>query len=63
MHINYTGSGSPTVIMDLGLSGTPLDWARIQPQIVRYTRVCAYDHSGYGWSDSSARMRARTPQS
>lgn len=57
MHINYTGSGSPTVIMDSGLGGTSLDWARIQPQIVRYTRLCAYDHSGYGWSDSGTDAR------
>lgn len=52
MHINCRGTGGPTVVMDSGLGGTSLDWARIQPKIAEYTRVCTYDRSGYGWSDS-----------
>ena len=52
LHINCTGTGSPTVILDAGLGGTSLDWSKIQPAVARFTRVCSYDRAGYGWSES-----------
>ena len=52
LHINCTGTGSPTVILDAGLGGTSLDWSKIQPAVARFTRVCSYDRAGYGWSDT-----------
>lgn len=52
MYINCIGEGHPTVVMDSGLGGTSLDWVLLQPQVAKYTRVCTYDRSGYGWSDS-----------
>lgn len=57
MHIYCVGSGSPTVILDSGLGGSSLDWARVQPEVAKYTRVCAYDRAGYGWSDASPMPR------
>ena len=52
LHINCTGTGSPTVILDAGLGETSLDWSKVQPAVARFTRVCSYDRAGYGWSDT-----------
>jgi pimeloyl-ACP methyl ester carboxylesterase len=57
LHIHCTGTGTPAVIMDAGLGGTSLDWARVQPRIARHTRACTYDRAGYGWSDSGPQPR------
>ena len=34
LHINCTGIGSPTVILDAGLGGSSLDWSLVQPGVV-----------------------------
>lgn len=51
LHIFCQGQGSPTVVLDAGLGGNSLDWSRVQPGVAEYTRVCAYDRAGYGWSE------------
>ncbi len=51
LHIHCVGTGSPTVVLDAGLSRTSLDWTLVQPVIGQTTRVCAYDRAGMGWSD------------
>src|SRR5262245_46391787 len=33
MHVNCTGAGRPTVVMDAGLGGWSLDWSLVQPEI------------------------------
>jgi pimeloyl-ACP methyl ester carboxylesterase len=53
MHIYCMGEGSPTVILDAANMGTVSNWAWIQPQIAKVTRVCAYDRADLGWSDLS----------
>ncbi|HSF83113.1 MAG TPA: alpha/beta hydrolase, partial [Anaerolineales bacterium] len=57
MHINCTGQGSPTVILAAGSLEYSLFWALVQPEVAGFTRVCAYDRAGYGWSESSPRPR------
>ncbi len=57
LHLNCSGEGSPTVILEHGSSGSYLDWYRVQPEIGRFTRVCSYDRAGYGWSDRSPKPR------
>src|SRR6185437_1161890 len=57
LHINCTGTGNPTVILDAGLGGTSLDWSKIQPAVTHFTRVCSYDRAGYGWSESGPGLR------
>ena len=57
MHLHCTGQGSPTVILDSGLSDSSLSWYKVQPEIAQFTRVCAYDRAGLGWSDPSPRPR------
>jgi pimeloyl-ACP methyl ester carboxylesterase len=53
MHLDCVGSGSPTVVLDAGLGGWSLDWALVQPELARSTRVCSYDRAGMGWSEDS----------
>jgi pimeloyl-ACP methyl ester carboxylesterase len=57
MHIDCTGEGSPTVILDSGLGDSYISWRKVQPQIAKFTRVCSYDRAGLGYSDSSSRPR------
>jgi len=53
MHIYCMGEGSPTVILDSANMGTVSNWAWIQPELAKSTRVCAYDRADSGWSDLS----------
>ena len=49
----------PTVILETGLGGgvSSADWAWVQPEIAKTTRVCTYDRAGLGWSDNSPQPR------
>jgi pimeloyl-ACP methyl ester carboxylesterase len=51
LHINCTGKGSPTVVMEAGAGDFSFDWSLVQPEVTRFTRVCTYDRGGYAWSD------------
>src|SRR5215472_2923431 len=51
LHIRCTGIGSPTVIVENGGAAFSFDWALVQPQVARFTRICTYDRAGYAWSD------------
>ncbi|GAB3589299.1 hypothetical protein GCM10027446_01270 [Angustibacter peucedani] len=53
LHLNCSGTGSPTVVLLNGLQETSPYWARIAPQVAATTRVCAYDRAGQGWSEDS----------
>ncbi|MET1044456.1 MAG: alpha/beta hydrolase [Microbacteriaceae bacterium] len=57
LHLNCTGSGSPTVVLEpgAGLTSSAVGW--ITPAVARDTRVCVYDRAGRGWSEP-----AGTPQ-
>lgn len=51
MHIDCTGEGSPTIILDAGQGGWSSDWVNIMPELSEKNLVCAYDRAGYGWSE------------
>src|SRR5262249_33759810 len=51
VHIHCTGAGSPTVLLEEGLGGASLNWAWVQRDVAKASRVCSYDRPGYGWSD------------
>lgn len=54
LHIHCTGergNGKPTVVLLHGLGDFSIDWALVQPEVARFTRVCSYDPRGVGWSD------------
>lgn len=57
MHLNCTGEGSPTVILDSGLGDTYISWRKVLPDIAKFTRVCSYDRAGLGYSDPSSQPR------
>jgi pimeloyl-ACP methyl ester carboxylesterase len=57
MHIDCTGQGTPTVILESGLGDSYISWHKVQPKIARFTRVCSYDRAGLGYSDSSPSPR------
>ena len=61
LHLNCTGSGAPTVILEAGASSFAIDFSLVQPGIARTNRVCSYDRAGSGWSDS--RNAVETPAS
>ena len=51
LHLDCTGTGSPTVVLESGLGGTSAGWTRITTELDHTTRVCTYDRAGQGWSD------------
>ena len=53
LHINCTGTGSPTVVLEPGLGepSTAMAWIA---RDVSTTRVCVYDRAGRGWSESAS---------
>jgi len=57
LHLDCTGSGSPTVVFDSGLSDDSIAWYKVQPEVAKQTRACSYDRAGLGWSDPSPRPR------
>ncbi len=52
-HLNVfcTGAGSPTVIFEAGGGGDSSSFRSVQPGLSAFTRVCAYDRAGVGFSD------------
>ncbi|WP_161978026.1 alpha/beta fold hydrolase [Dictyobacter kobayashii] len=51
LHLDCTGTGSPTVILEAGLADTTLVWSKVQPAVSTFTRVCSYDRAGDGGSE------------
>jgi pimeloyl-ACP methyl ester carboxylesterase len=52
MHIDCTGTGSPTLVLESGLGSSWQIWMKVQPGLSKSTRVCSYDRAGYGYSDA-----------
>ncbi|MBE0672353.1 MAG: alpha/beta hydrolase [Anaerolineales bacterium] len=52
LHINCTGTGSPTVIIEAGLGDWSTGWRDVQQGVAKATRVCTYDRAGWGWSEA-----------
>jgi pimeloyl-ACP methyl ester carboxylesterase len=48
VHLYCLGQGSPTVMIAGAFS---FDWALVQPDVAKFTRVCTFDSSGTAWSD------------
>jgi pimeloyl-ACP methyl ester carboxylesterase len=52
LHVTCIGDGSPVVMLESGIAASSLSWAAVQPEIAKFTRVCAYDRAGLAWSDA-----------
>jgi pimeloyl-ACP methyl ester carboxylesterase len=64
LHAVCQGEGTPIVLLESGIAASSLSWTLVQPEIAKFTRVCAYDRAGLAWSDlaPSPRTFARTVQ-
>jgi pimeloyl-ACP methyl ester carboxylesterase len=51
MYMRCAGNGSPTVVIESGLSSDSFGWYGVQTTLAKTTRVCAYDRSGLGFSE------------
>ncbi len=57
LHVNCTGKGSPTVVVENGLGDFSFDWSLVQSQVSKFSRICTYDRAGYAWSDPGPQPR------
>lgn len=57
LHLLCAGNGRPTVLFESGIAASSLSWARVLRDVAAFTRACAYDRAGLGWS-----APARTPR-
>jgi pimeloyl-ACP methyl ester carboxylesterase len=53
LHLNCTGSGTPTVILEPGLGEVSSAMAWIAAGVAQDSQVCVYDRAGRGWSDAA----------
>jgi pimeloyl-ACP methyl ester carboxylesterase len=51
LNVYCMGSGSPAVVFDSGWEDWAPAWAVVQPRVAKFTRACAYDRAGAGFSD------------
>ena len=49
--------GSATVVLIAGGGEMAKDWAKVQPAVAKFARVCSYDFAGFGESDKAASKR------
>jgi len=54
LHVVSLGQGHPVVLLESAIAASSLSWARVQPEVAAFTRVCAYDRAGLAWSDAAA---------
>lgn len=52
LHVNCTGTGSPTVVIDAGWGDWSLKWSSVQREVAKTARVCTYDRAGMGYSEA-----------
>lgn len=57
LHLNCTGEGNPTVVIEAGWGDSSSSWGWVQPEVAKTTRVCTYDRAGMGWSEASSEPR------
>ncbi|HXN46213.1 MAG TPA: alpha/beta hydrolase [Bryobacteraceae bacterium] len=57
LHVNCTGRGAPTVVVEDGLGDFSVDWTLVQSRVSAFTRICTYDRGGYAWSDPGPKPR------
>jgi pimeloyl-ACP methyl ester carboxylesterase len=57
LHVNCTGKGAFTVVVENGLGDFSFDWILVQQGVEKFTRICTYDRAGYAWSDPGPKPR------
>jgi pimeloyl-ACP methyl ester carboxylesterase len=51
MIVQGEAHGNPTVILEAGMASIAANWAWVQAELAKTTRVVAYDRASLGWSD------------
>lgn len=57
LYLECMGTGSPTVILEAGMTGDHRTWEQVQPALAASTRVCAYDRANIAPSDPAPTPR------
>lgn len=57
LHVNCTGKGPVTVVVETGLGDFSFDWILVQTRVEKFARICTYDRGGYAWSDPGPKPR------
>ena len=57
LHIDCTGTGNPTVVLEPGLGEASPEMGWIAPAVATTSRVCVYDRAGRGWSQATSSPR------
>jgi pimeloyl-ACP methyl ester carboxylesterase len=57
LHVVSLGQGEPVVLLESAIAASSVSWARVQPEVARFTRVIAYDRAGLAWSDAATEPR------
>jgi pimeloyl-ACP methyl ester carboxylesterase len=57
LHVNCSGQGNPTVVVENGLGDFSFDWVLVQQRVSEFARICTYDRAGYAWSDPGPKPR------
>src|SRR5690349_10206758 len=57
LHLNCSGKGQPTVVIETGLGDFSFDWVLVQRGLSPAARTCTYDRAGYAWSDPGPEPR------
>ena len=57
LHMECSGEGSPTVILEAGDEAGVELWSQVMPAAADLTRTCAYDRAGVGLSDPATGCR------
>lgn len=51
LHVVCAGDGRPAVVFEAGIAASSLSWSSVLRNVAAFTRACAYDRAGLGWSD------------
>src|SRR5437667_4589296 len=57
LHVACAGSGRPNVLFESGIAASSLSWTHVLHDVTAFTRACAYDRAGLGWSDPARAPR------
>jgi len=57
LHVACAGSGQPNVLFESGIAASSLSWTHVLHDVAAFTRACAYDRAGLGWSDPARAPR------
>jgi pimeloyl-ACP methyl ester carboxylesterase len=58
LHIYCLGEGAPAALFEAGLNEFSIQWMPVQREVAKFTRACAYDRAGLGWSEAGPAPRS-----